>query len=591
MFVHKLKKNIIDNKYIFKFCYILIALICCYLTLRPLQNQISESIRILCYVLCIFSIYTWDAVSPEVNEIFDKPWEKIIKIILEIYGTVAFTGIYFLKSTIQYEIIYPKLVYFMLSFCWVCPIIKCFIALLSRSVKLIEISKHETKLSTRLVLIGIMMIPCIIFLIAFNPAITSPDSMFCYNMAHNPTAGMLDWHPPFYIFVLSLLLKICDSISFLIIVQDICFCAVFVDGILFLYRCGFSKKLLGLLYIFITFGVSNIIQLVTLWKDIPYMISLLWLTLLLIKIVMRWDEYKNNWSWYVQFILAVVFTCLFRQNGILPAGAVLILLPFIAKFSKKSIISCITCLILIVLVKGPLYQFMNIESAPQLKFFSLANDMMYPYYIGSPVSEEVMEIINKITNDDPDNWVYNPYDVSYNKEEPSGYSTAEFMRIYCKSIIQNPKEMVMAVATRNAVIWSIARPNDECAGCVNHLEEWLTDATYPPRVYNKLTYVITDFCNWIKNNTLLYLFLWRTGIYNLLILIMLAVTVCKQNKQKLFHLFPYVPIIMNLAALFIASGWSDYRYFWPSMTISLFLMFFFIYDCRRCFDDIQKTTE
>lgn len=591
MIINKLKEIIKNNKKLFKFGYMLLAFICCYLTLRQLQDHISGSIRILCYVLCVFSIYTWDAVPSEINKIFDKPWKKILRIILDIYGTFAFTGMYFLPSSVQYEINYPKLVYFIISFCWVCPILERFIAFLCRSVNSMEISRHETKLSTRFILMGVMLIPCILFLIAFNPAITSWDSMYCFNMGHTLTAGMPNWHPPFYIFIISFLIKICDSVSYLVIVQDICFAAVFVDGILFLYQCGFSKKVLGLFYIFITFGVSNIIQLATLWKDIPYATSLLWLTLLLIKIVMREDEYKNKWSWHVQFIIAVTFTCFFRQNGVLPALAVIILLPFVMKFLKKAVVSSIICLILIAVINGPLYQYMNVTSVPQLKFFSMANDMMYPYYSGRPVSEEVMEIINKITNNDPDNWEYDSYYVKYNDNEPSGYSTAEFLAIYCRSIIQHPKEMFMAVAARTSAIWSIARPIDEQARCVTYLGEYPTGALYPARIYTNLSLKISDWCVLIRDNAVLYLFIWRTGIYNLLIVILVIITISAQKKQKLYHLLPFVPVIINLAALFIASGWTDYRYFWPSMVISLFLMFFFLYDRRRSFDDIQKAAD
>lgn len=593
-----------------KYCYMLMAVICCYATLRPLSisEQVSESMRILCYILCLYSIYKSDTVSDALNKAFDRPWKKALQILLEIYGTFAMTGVYLLHTNIAYEVYFAPKIYCIASFIWVCPIMKYFMAFLIRLGDSLNLSEHEAKLSTRFILMGIMMIPCMLFLIAFNPAITSPDSETCFDMAHKlwqPGIGFRDWHPPFYILTLNLLLKIWDSISFLIVLQYICFAAVFVDGILFLYQCGFSKKKLGLFYIFITFGVNNIIQLTTLWKDIPYTISLMWLTLLLMKLVMRHDVYQNKRSWYVQFIIAIIFTGFFRQNGILPALAVIIMLPAVTKFSKKIIASCIICVLLILAIKGPLYKAMNIVPSPQLKFISLANDIMFSYYTGSSVSEEAMEMINKITGNDPDNWTYNPYYVIYNANEPSGYSVAEFLKIYFKNIIQNPRDMVMAVAVRNSIIWSIARPHDERAGNVNRLTDYHTYSpsayaktqayeigmvfsdgyaylphVYPERKNNGLTEALTVLCDWIRENTVLYLFMWRNAIYNMMLFVMSFIAFCTQKKQKLLHMMPYVPVLVNLAALFIASGWTNYRYFWFSMLISLFLLFFFMYERR-----------
>lgn len=37
---------------------------------------------------------------------------------------------------------------------------------------------------------------------------------------------------------------------------------------------------------------------------------------------------------------------------------------------------------------------------------------------------------------------------------------------------------------------------------------------------------------------------------------------------------PFVPVIFNVAALFIGSGWSDYRYYWPTAIMSIFLFMY-----------------
>lgn len=577
------KKKIYRHKKGIKFFYAFMAEICCYITLRQLGGQVSESIRILCYGLCLFSVMKSDTAIQETKQVFDKPWKKVLLAMLGIYGTFAVTGLYFLPSSVEYERQYPFLVYFVLSFCWIYPIIEMLLSLLlKRRSGLFEIER-KTTYKTRLLLTGLTMLPCMVFLFAFNPAITSTDSEELLGIAYKlwqPDLNMIDWHPPFYMIVLNLLLQVCDSVSFLIIVQCLGFAVVFSDGILFLYQCGVSKKVLGLFYFFIAFGMSNLIQLVTLWKDIPYMISLMWLTILLMKFVMTYDKCVNRWGWYIQFVIAIVFTSFFRQNGILPAMAVVALLLIIMKGAKKFVLTSVVCLVLIAAIKGPLYTSLDVAPQPQLKYFSMANDIMYSYYYGDgTVSEEAMEMIDKITKGDPDNFEYNPYWVGYNKDEPSGYSMFEFMKIYIENVFRNPREMFSAVATRNSAIWSIVRPIDEPIRNVNLLSERHSYAPrpYPFRADNIMTYMLTNLSVWLSSNSVYYIFCWRTGIYSLLIVFMVVSAICFQKKRKLMSLLPFVPIAGNLLSMIISSGWTDYRYFWPSMTLSLLLLFYFLF--------------
>lgn len=562
------------------YIYIGMALICCYMTLSQLSAQISKSVRILCYILCLISGMKIKNSVRGIAQIFDTPFKKILYIMLAIYGTFAVTGMYFISVNVSYMIQYPALLYFMLSFVWVYPIVQNEISLLVKTGEKIHVEQCGVRFGKRVILMGILMCPCILFLIAFNPAITSPDSEYCFMAAHQlwqPGFSMMDWHPPFYVFVLNILIKICDSVSFVIVLQCLCFAAVFVDGILFLYQCGVPKKPLFIFYCFISFGISNVIQLVTLWKDIPYMISIMWLTILLIKFVMRQHRYETDSGWHIQFVVAVVFTAFFRQNGILPAVLVIILFPIVTKLTKKKAVSCMLCVLLIACIKGPLYQSMNVTSQPQLKFFSLANDIMYSYYYGGTVSEEALGLINKITENDPEHYTqYNPFWVNYNPNEPKDYSVGEFLRIYFQNVWQNPKLAVKAVMTRNTDIWSIVRPYEEPQSCVNYLDEKRTLEVYPCRSSNILTHKLTVLCEALADNSLFYIFYWRTGIYNLIIIYMAVITWCIHKERRLFYILPFVPVLANLAALFISSGWTDYRYFWPGMTISLFLLFYFI---------------
>lgn len=94
---------------------------------------------------------------------------------------------------------------------------------------------------------------------------------------------------------------------------------------------------------------------------------------------------------------------------------------------------------------------------------------------------------------------------------------------------------------------------------------------------NRITVFLTDICRAVTGNSVLYVIYWRTGIYNILIFSMLGIILIKIGiKDLIFYIMPFIPIVCNLFALFITSGWPEYRYFWPSMTISLLLLCYFI---------------
>ena len=572
----------IKNKKNLFHVYYFIAMITSYLTMRQLNRQMSESIRLIFYMLLFFSLVHNEKNIQKINFIFYKPWHKMMLLLLEFYITFSITGVYVLDSSVEYEMAYIDIVYVILSFIWVHPIA----LLLLEKILFIgnpqNIGKQKFNRSIRWQLVILMMIPCILFCIGFNPAITSSDSEYCFDLAHKiweTEVVMEDWQPPFYIFILNILIKIYDSVSFVIIIQCICFSLVFVDGILYFNEKGVSRKLLVIIYCFISFGISNLIQLSTLWKDIPYMISMMWLTILIIKFVLDKDLYQKKWSWYIQLVFASVFSALFRQNGILPVFVIIILFPLISKESKKVLLACIMSFILILLIKNPLYQAMGVLEAPQLKFFSLANDIMYSYYKGNTISDEAMDIVNKVTSNDPENFEYNAYFVNYKNSEPKGYSVIEFMKIYLENALRNPRDSIMAVLIRSSNIWSIVKPYDEVAGSVNYTGECIsyTENVYPYRKVNRMTVFLTDICRAVTGNSVLYVIYWRTGIYNILIFSMLGIILIKIGiKDLIFYIMPFIPIVCNLFALFITSGWPEYRYFWPSMTISLLLLCYFI---------------
>ncbi len=48
--------------------------------------------------------------------------------------------------------------------------------------------------------------------------------------------------------------------------------------------------------------------------------------------------------------------------------------------------------------------------------------------------------------------------------------------------------------------------------------------------------------------------------------------IVRLKKKAAFYILPFIPIALNVFSLFVASGWSDYRYYWPSMLTAAILI-------------------
>ena len=56
--------------------------------------------------------------------------------------------------------------------------------------------------------------------------------------------------------------------------------------------------------IFSGVNAGNFLHLNTIWKDIPYTISLLWVLVILAKLSLDFEQYKGKWSVYMELVIA-----------------------------------------------------------------------------------------------------------------------------------------------------------------------------------------------------------------------------------------------------------------------------------------------
>jgi len=557
--------------------FTIIVLLSCYVSFHTLQNQISFPVKISFFIIAYIGAQNISAILSELKKVYTGVLDKIAICLICLLATYCETGAYYLEPIYKNPI--PLIPFFLISAVWLSIVV---LYLLYRGHKWIINQKIvENKgfsIKANLALIFTCILLCMLCNYAFNPAITSPDSQYCYNYAFHLGEGPIcNGHPVFYIMLLKLCTLITSKIEFMIFIQSVYYALVFTYTLNILIQIGVSKKICLCIFLFIGIGFNTLIQISTLWKDIPFTISILWLTALLVKKCTSPQKCSENIWWYLQYTIASIFTALIRHNGLFPVIATLILAVIILKNKKRIIIASLAVIFVIITIKGPVYNRYQVYEDSGLKFCAMANDIMYLYHNKKDTETDpvLMQVVNDFTDGDPNNFPYNPYYTTLNRNNIKNYSIPEFLGIYFHAWKVHPRIMLKGFLSRNAVMWSIDKTANEIPGCVNYLgEEHIISfkEQYPKREPNFLTNWLTNIFNILTNNHFIYTFYWKTSIYNLLMIIGIIHIALRFKKKFANYVLPFTPIAVNIFVLSLTSGWPDYRYYWPSMLVASILL-------------------
>lgn len=550
--------------------FTIIVLLSCFLSLYTLQEQIGIEFRIIFYILVYLGAQDMSNVINELKRRYIGFFDRFILFIICMLATFFETGAYYLEPI--YINLVPVISYFALSAVWVSVIVLFLINKLNNWLEIQNIVEEKGfSIKANLFLFITCITLCMLCNYAFNPAITSPDSQDCYSNAFRlGEESIPGGHPVFYIILLKLCTYFTSNIQFMIWIQIVYYAIILTYTMNILVQIGVSKKTCVVIFVFVGIGFNTIIQMATLWKDIPFTISLLWFTALLIKMCIHQEKCSKGISWYVQYIIAAVLTSMIRHNGMLPVAATLILALILLRQKKKILIATVITASIIFIIKGPIYSKFQIDEEPGLKFYAMANDILYLYYYGE-CDDVLMPVVNDVTDGNPIGFDYNPYYTHVNREGLNHYSVPEFLGIYLHAWRSQPKMMLRGFLKRNAVIWSIDKTCYESVGCVNYLGEY-HDAEcqeqYPERKPNYFTEKLTALFSKLTNNRLFYTLYWRTAIYHLLMIIVMGLVVIRFKTRCINYILPFIPISTNVISLSLTSGWPDYRYYWPSMLVA-----------------------
>lgn len=587
----------------------LLEFISCYLVINLSSVEFQPVIKGCLYLITGLTMLYSDKIIKYIRTEFTNFFDRLALIVIVLVSGFFFVGNQSFAYPVNKSITIMNMLYFIVTCLWVFPLIILILIWYSRiTITTKKYSGLKFLFFTSISIIG----PSMIALYAFNPAISSPDTRDCLDSAHH-IKGMVNWHPPFYVLLLKVLISIWDSPYTIVLFQLIFWVFVVSEMLLFLRERGVSENVLLLLALMMGFAPSTFVHLVTIWKDIPYTISLLWLSVILSKFILKRER---GIFLSLEFIAASVLTFFLRQNGMVVLAFVyLTLIMFNKKIDKYVISNMIISIVAITLIRFPLYSYMQVKSGgPRQimkvlnseidsymkvdsgeprdivklltddlysyvqvnsggggKFIGLGQDILGIYYANGIVSEDTMQMVNVLTTEDVGQYPYNPY-YAY-----AGYSLnvsiPKFLKNYVNTAVHNPGLFMKVLLLRTDCVWDIFGGINSITGTVNYITTMDSDiiwsSYYPQRKNNKFTQITESFLLYFVENQLLNIITWKSGLATWLVLLSFYLVL---KKKEIIYLLIFTPFIGQIISLVLTTGWADFRYYWPLNIMAFFLL-------------------
>ena len=197
-------------------------------------------------------------------------------------------------------------------------------------------------------------------LLVFWPGFLSKDSLDQWRQAS--TLQFNNWHPAFHSLIIAILTRIWYTPAIVALVQMVLLALVAAWGLGTLQQHGVPRIVLwGISFLFALSPINNL-QVITLWKDIPYAIAVLWMTILLLRVVLSHGAALHNPRDWIMLGLAGFSVSIFRKNGLLEALVVLGMLPIVYRTYWKAFAkSLLGMMLLYGAITGPLYTLIGVE--------------------------------------------------------------------------------------------------------------------------------------------------------------------------------------------------------------------------------------
>lgn len=547
---------------------------------------------------------------------YKMPGTIAFVIIIALYASFASFGQrFFLDGNTRIHFSEKGLLILLSGTLWFIPIIYLFLFGLERLALSLKSKTSSPRLYRHLAFWAMLTILCFIQTIIlwnFWPGGFASDSIDILSQAAG-IYNIASWHPPLNAILYRLILAICPKAGTIVAVQLFFFALLCTKFLMLGYDYGISFKVLAFLGILFNLLPNQVISGICPVKDYLYLLALLWETYLLIRLILNPKELLR-WQFLLALSLAMFLIYGFRHNGIVPFAALLVLFIWITirhfpQSKLRLVIVSLSSILMIAAYRGPIYSLLHVSQgahmSPYITMLCAAASCINK---GLPLSEEssaIMESVlpleqwgtyyNRYAGHDPYYWGRGDLADKY-PFDPTQITAKEAFRVYLEALCKYPDVVIKDRLDGTDLMWDVHRPTDSfntkgfldvTLSAENHLESYfdLSKIEYGVPYHNPspLAGAYRTTVN-TSIDSIWDILLWRSGIY--LILLMILVLFWWRNQMKLF-LWAAVPLLGEIAGLSLVMYHQSFRYVHSIQVLTLVLAFCSIFlhnaaaDCWR----------
>ena len=372
-----------------------------------------------------------------------------------------------------------------------------------------------------------------LYWMAYYPGGFNLDAYGQWDQVHG-LQNLNNWHPVFTTFCYWLVTRIYDSFAFCIFTQQLIFSLSISYLLLILYRLNIHRNLLTFTALYISLNPAIGMNNSCLFKDVPFTIALIWMTIILIRIIATKGVWLKSILHFAFIVLSLVVITLIRHNGIFYIIPVLVCIFINCRQQIKNVIAIVLAYILcLAIIQGPLYSYFDVEEHSNVTGESVGIPMaiMANIYISDTentpdeVEKFLLSIAEKTVWEEKyilGEWDSCKWDFG-GTELFKEMSLKQFGKLTFSSICASPDMAYQSVRENTRVVWQVLGN-----------AEWITwvyieDNDYG--IYATPNILCSDIVNHILDfsTTLLGSFLcWNIGVPNIILIIFMWIVVVRK---------------------------------------------------------------
>lgn len=225
---------------------------------------------------------------------------------------------------------------------------------------------------------GLIFIAWMPYFLNYYPGVITPDSMgqICQGLG---IYDLTNHHPVFHTFFISIAMNIGKvlgnynlGVAIYSVIQMIVASGIFSFAIYYMAKRNIDSKFRILTLLFYAFYPVNGMYSITMWKDIPFAIAMLFFTIMITEIAINKENFMKSKRNTVLLTISMLLAILFRNNGLY---VIILTIPCLFIFAKQYYkkLTVITCIVLVtyMIFKGPVFSLFNIKEGSSREALSI----------------------------------------------------------------------------------------------------------------------------------------------------------------------------------------------------------------------------